>query len=99
MSELETLGPIDRTPGIPGSDKNLSTQALKDYFALAESQPTPGTLIIISNRTQQHGVICQCGVCDQSQMMALREGVVWGGSFCHVPTTFDFLCYQYTQDI
>ena len=22
LSELETLGPIDRTPGIPGSDKN-----------------------------------------------------------------------------
>ena len=23
MSELERLGPIDRTPGIPGSDKNV----------------------------------------------------------------------------
>ena len=25
MSELETLGPIDRSPGIPGSDKKPKT--------------------------------------------------------------------------
>ena len=26
-TDLETLGPIDRTPGIPGSDKNMDFQA------------------------------------------------------------------------
>ena len=53
MSQFQTTGPIDRTPGTPGSDKYWTDQSWQSWHK------SPKALILIGNAWMLHLLACQ----------------------------------------
>ena len=62
VSQLETLGPIDRTPGIPGSDKI-------DYKVNVRDTRIPVTNIIIKHNHVLMDFLCRAARVQELRML------------------------------